>query len=355
MPITRPTVNELAERIRADLYGELYTSGAAPIRGFIWALSVALAGAVWLLYGYAEFVYRQMFPDSADNDGLLRWGSIYGVPYRSATRATGLVRVTGSGAVAIPAGTLLSRPDNALFETTTDAALALVSGSYLADIEVEAQAAGADGNSLTATALTFATPVGGVDTTAVVQAPGLTGGSDDEPLPLYRERVIARIQAPPHGGSAADYKAWALEVPQVTRVWVMPQLLGPGNVTLAFVCDALDPIIPTLEKADEFRAYINERRPVTDGFVVFIPQAQAVPITIQLLVTDTPEVRAAIEAQLRDIFLRDSEYQGLMYPSRISEAISTAAGEFAHVLVSPTAPVQALPNHIHVLGAVTYV
>ena len=66
----------------------------------------------------------------------------------------------------------------------------------------------------------------------------MTGGTDTETDEQLRARILQRIQNPPMGGSAADYVAWALAVPGVTRAWAAPEQ-GIGTITVRFLMDDL--------------------------------------------------------------------------------------------------------------------
>ncbi|MCY0448301.1 phage baseplate protein, partial [Klebsiella pneumoniae] len=52
--------------------------------------------------------------------------------------------------------------------------------------------------------------------------------------------------------------------------------------------------------------------------------------------------------------LRDGVPEGALEPSRISEAISLATGEYSHVLVSPTDKVLIAKGEIGVVGDFTW-
>ncbi len=72
------------------------------------------------------------------------------------------------------------------------------------------------------------------------------------------------------------------------------------------------------------------------------------------LAKDTPEIRAAVIAELNSLFLRDGIPSGTIHLSRISEAISIATGEYAHRLDAPTANIVLGNVELPVLGTVTW-
>ena len=94
-------------------------------------------------------------------------------------------------------------------------------------------------------------------------------------------------------------------------------------------------------------------RPVTAQETVAAPVADPLDFAIALT-PDTAEVRAAVEAELRDLIAREAEPGGTILISHIREAISIAAGETDHVLASPAGNVTAAAGAIVTMGAVTW-
>ncbi|ENK4567780.1 baseplate J/gp47 family protein, partial [Yersinia enterocolitica] len=86
---------------------------------------------------------------------------------------------------------------------------------------------------------------------------------------------------------------------------------------------------------------------------ILAPVAKVVPFHI-CLTPDTPEVRYAVIAELRALFLRDGMPGGTLDHSRISEAISIATGEYKHVLVSPTDDIPLAATELPIVGELTW-
>lgn len=194
----------------------------------------------------------------------------------------------------------------------------------------------------------------GAQSTATVNAPGLSAGTDEETDDRLRARVLERIQQPPHGGAAHDYVTWAKEVAGVTRAWVYPEQLGLGTVQVIFVMDDKEgTIIPDSTEVETVQDYIDAACPVTADVTVTAPVADAIDFTINIS-PNTSIVQQAIQAELEDFFKREAEPGGTLYLSRIREAISTAAGEFAHVLVTPSANIVSSFGDLPVLGNITF-
>lgn len=352
MSFQRPTLTELVDRIQADLVSRLNLTGAVLRRSVVAVFARVLAGAAHVLHGHLDFLSKQLFPDTSEAEFLVRQASLYGLTRTAATFAAGDVVFTGTNGTTIPSGTVLVRSDGT--EYTTDADATISSGTATA--AVTASVAGEVGNADEDTSLTLDAPISGVGPAATVAAGGLEDGVDEESDDALRVRVLERMAAPPHGGSETDYVLWAKEVAGVTRVWVYPQELGPGTVTVRFMTDDLTSNgIPTGGKVTEVQDHLDDERPVTADVTVVAPVAIALNVTIDDLAPNTVAVKTAIEAELRDMLKRDAEPGGTILLSHIREAISIAAGENNSVVTVPSADVTHTTGQIAVLGTITYV
>jgi len=349
MPFARPTLSELIERNKDDLDARLPGADSRLRRSVLGVLATMHAGGLHGLYGLLDHIARQVMPDTAEAEHLQRWATIWGVSRKPATKAAGTVQATGTNGSIIPVGRLLIRGDQVEFITTAEATIA----GGVAALEVEAVNAGAAGATAAGSKLQFVSPVAGVNAITTVDGDGLTGGADEESDASLRGRVLARIRRAPSGGSRADYERWALEVPGVTRAWIYPGWGGAGTVGVTFVMDGRADIIPLPADVDAVEAHLEAERPVTAHLTVFAPTPVALNPEIQLTPNTAP-VRAAVEAELRDLLLREAEPGGIVLLSRLNEAISIAAGETDHVLITPAANVALAANEIAVLGAITW-
>ena len=354
MPFTRPTLTELISRIQSDIESRLPGTDPRLRRAALSVLARTLSGAAHGLYGYLDWLADQILPDTADTDHLDRWASIWGLSRKAATAATGSASFTGTDGAVIPAGATLQRSDGGEFTLDADATVA--AGTLTA--AVTGSVAGTDGNTAAGSSLTLVNPIAGINSTGTVAAGGFTGGTDTETDDELRARLLARLQQPPHGGASFDYVAWALEVSQVTRAWVFPERLGAGTVGVSFVCDDLDPIIPTAAVVAAVQDHLNLVRPVTAQVTAFAPTPVAVNFTLTIE-PNQAAVQAAVEAELRDLLIREAQPDdgagsGTILLSHIQEAISLAAGETDHTLVAPAANVTLNSGEMAVFGAITW-
>ena len=343
MAFERPTIQQIIERVNADLESRLTSAQLRRSNAKVYGR--VLAGASHELHAHIDYVKRQLFFDTAEAEFLDRWASIFGINRTPATKAAGTVAVIFSAApVDVPVGTILQADAGAQYQTT---------GSPAADgsVSVEALVAGAEANLDEGEILAFVSPIAGVESEAT--SLGISGGADQESDEALRERLLERTREKPCGGSAADYVAWAKEIPGVTRAWVY-QGSTAGTVIVRFVCDGLDPIIPDAEMVARVQAHIDEVRPVTAITTVLAPTTKAVNMNIRALTPDTAAVREAIRASLADLFTAEAEPGGTVYISHIRAAISSASGEVDHVLVSPTADQTSDAGQLLVPGTITW-
>lgn len=345
MAFNRPQLTDLVKRLRDDMLSRVDDDEQLLRRADAEVYARVFAGAMHGLYGYADWISRQIIWDQCDDDILDRWASMWlQVPRKPAAAATGVATFVLSVGAVVPAGTVLQAFDGQQYQTSAD--------NTGATAPIVALIAGAAGNRAAGQSLSLVSPIAGVQTQA--GASEISGGSDIESSESLRARLIARVRTPPDGGSATDYVEWALEVPGVTRAWVAPLEQGAGTVVVRFVRDNDVTIIPDAGEVAAVQAYIDSVRPVTAALYVVAPVAD--PIAFQITLTPaTAAVKAAVEAELRDLLVREAAPGVTLLISHIREAISTAAGETDHVLIAPAANVVPATGHMPTFGSIVWV
>lgn len=357
MPFNTPDLPTLAERAETDIEARLPGADARLRRSNLNVLGRLNAGATYGVYGFVEWIFDQMFEDTAENEMLDRRGSVWGITRTAATFATGGVDFTGTNGAQIPAATLLKRSDGV--EYLTDALVTIAAG--VATAQVTAVVAAAAGDAAASAQVSLVSPIAGITSQGAVAAGGLTGGTDAETDASLRSRLIDRIQQPPHGGADFDYCKWALEVAGVTRCWVYAKELGIGTVSVRFMMDdTYSDGIPLAADVTAVQAWIDgaDKRPVTADVTVVAPVAVAINPEISGLAVgageDPATVKLAIEAELKDLLRREAIPGGTILLSHIREAVSIAAGENDHAVVVPAADVVHATGQIAVVGAIVW-
>lgn len=354
MPYSRSTINEIINRIEANIESRMPGSDAKLRNSIINAIVKSVAAEAHGLYGNLDYLSKQLHPYTATDEYLdfhANWWKIY---RNAAVGSIGNVDFIGTDGVVIPAGTTLQRSDATEFKTDVD--VTIVAG--IATVAVTAVVAGQGGNTAAASTLTLSSPITGVTSEATVDANGLTGGTDIETDDALRDRLRERIQRTPQGGAEVDYHKWAKEISGVTRTWVFPQWLGVGTVGVFFVRDDDASSIPDASEVTTVQDYIDSVRPVTADVTLIAPTEAAQAMTIQLSPNDA-DTQTSVEASLKDMLRREANVEdgtgsGEILLSHIREAISIATGEDDHVLVSPVADITPNTGELVTLGAITW-
>lgn len=355
MPFKRPTLKEIDSGIVADIEGRLEGADARLRRAVLSVLARVFAGAIHGLYGFIDWVSRQVFPDTAEKINLNRWAAVWGVARKPAWPAAGTVSILGIEGASVPTGTELQRSDGQLYATDQET---LISGGS-ANAAVTAIDVGTAGNAEGNSLLSLVSPIAGVEAAITIGPEGLAGGTDEESDNSLRRRLLLRIQQPPHGGAKHDYLAWALNAEAhglaVTRAWISPLENGLGTVVLRFVMDDTRPDgIPMAGDITALQTYIDQVRPVTAVVSVYAPVPEPLNLEISGLVPVSAQVQATIEAEIKDLIRREAEPGGTLLISHIREAISIAAGERDHQLLSPLTDVVQPTGKITTFGNVVW-
>ncbi len=352
MPLDRPTLTELRERVLADIAQR--NPGADPLlrASVLNVLGEVLAGAAHEIYGSLDTAVRDLFPDTADAEALLRWGRLQGVDELGAVASTGTATVLGTNGKVIPGGTVLQSGEGVEYYVTVQAVVAAGQATLI----LEATDAGAAGDAAALDVLSFVSPIAGVASTATVDAGGLTGGVDPEGTESYRERVLEAMSKPAQGGNADDWDRWVRDHPtlDVTRWWVTPPPSGMDVVSVAFVLDNLVPITPDAAALTSMQSHLDALRPVGSTVAVGAPALETLDLSITIS-PSTAEVQAAVTAELEDLLRREAAPGTTLLISHIREAISVAAGETDHDVTSPVGDVTpAAAGNLFVLGTITW-
>lgn len=354
MAFERPTLAKIHERITADI--DANTNGQPRLRRSPFGVfATVMSGAMHELYGFQQYRAAQILPDSADEQHFERHASIHGTSQNPDSYAIGFVLATGVDGFVVEQGKKLQRADGVEYKTTEEKTIA----AGQAIIAIIALNPGDDGNANAGAVLNFIETIAGVDNTATVTEDALTNGADIEQLEPWRQRHLDVIQTPPHSGAKHDFIDWAKEVPGVTRAWCYPLENGDGTVTVRFVRDNDENLIPEQTEIEVVYEYIKERMHVTGwlGLSVLAPTPVPLDLTIELH-PDTTAIRSAVEAEIEDLLSRtqpeDGQGKGTIYISKLREAVSIAAGEDNHRITSHNDDISYQLGEMAVKGTFTW-
>ncbi len=308
---------------------------------------------------------RQYFPDTAEEEFIFRHAGIWGVAQRGATKAVGSILIEGVAGTALPSGLQFSASNAVIYETTAVAAIG-AGGTVI--VAAAAVAAGTAGNLESGVQVTVVTPFPEISKATISAA--FVGGADEATPAEIQAATLERIRQPPHGGAAFDYPTWVAEVASVKAVGVIEDWVGRGSVGIVVLMKNDDgtarvPSSAEIEAIQEHLGGVGSQtgtRPVTALVIVVPGVLRTLPITVRLR-PDTVITRAAVtDAWQRFVATIGDEEDtqnaspigAVIEPSRISEAISAAAGEYAHDLILPAARFTLERTEYPVAGPITF-
>ena len=367
MTFAIPTLKDLLQKSRQSFRANLKGSDASIWPNNVYVSAKVIAGMVFELFGFADYIQRQKFAVTADGENLDLHGDEFGIPRKPAGPAKGDIVISAVGALSVAAGAIFQRLDLVQYRALNGGSIADTGDLTIAAIAVSD---GKNSNAAEGAALTIISGVTGTGT-AEVGSGGIVGGVEVEGDEEYRARILFRKRNPPHGGSAADYVLWASNVSGVTRVFVEPLWADVGTVRVFVLMDDLFPAngIPGSPDIDRVADYIETVRPAGASVTVSAPIARPIDITVKGLTPDNSAVREAVMAELADAFHRLSRVAGGA-PSRpnmpflasatsfsaswIWQAVANASGEQRHKITAPIADIALTAGYIATLGEVTF-
>lgn len=321
----------------ADVAYYLPGSGNRPYKSVLTVLITVFAGAVWSLYLFADWILRQLDPNTADEIWLNIWANKLGVPRKSATFATGTVTLTGSGDV--PMGTILQSSDQRRYSTTG-------TGAAGDAIPITAVVAGHSGNIPTPTTLTLVNPIAGVQLAGMSSV--ITGGIDQESLAAWANRIDEQIQQKQQIGDADDYARWAKQShAAIEEAWAYGNTPHLGDITIyCLIAVGADPLT-VLREAD---ATLARTANVCGNRILRTPET--LPIPVRIAGVSAATVRAAITTDITALFAEKRTRGAVLYPEEIERIIANHTNDF--VLLAPTRRTAAAATEILQLAGVTY-
>lgn len=318
-------------------------------RGMFAVIWSAVAPEVRETHDHIAWWARQWMPDSADDEAMiLRHASIWGTDPRPAKKAIGSVTIEGVAGTVLASGLVLASSGSNTYITTAGGTIA-AGGTVI--VTAEAVTAGSAAN--LESGVQLSTVAAYPEISKITVATAFAGGTDDEEPESVQQRYLERIREPPMGGSAADYRAWVGNVASVYAVKVVEDWIGRGSVGLVIALrdDDGTPRVPTELELTAIGNYLGAQssqtgvRPVTARIIPLAAELVSVPASVRLR-PDGVLTRAAVQLAYdrfiatigdEDDTQNESPIGATIEPSRISEAISAADGEYSHDLTVPAA------------------
>lgn len=217
------SVNEILDRIRGDIASRVSEFAQTSQRAIIDVISTTFAGVIFGIYGYAEYIFKQIFPLTAENDYLNLHAEMWGVSRGAKTKARGVVIAeveSGITNLVIPEGIQLVSGDGARYVTMHEA------GQFESKLAILVEAVDPGENSnISSGSLTFTTTVAGVkDQKAELFQGGITQtGSTATGAAIFSGSPGSVINS-----------AW-MQDPVGSTYLSMPCVIGSGGYAAGFV------------------------------------------------------------------------------------------------------------------------
>lgn len=262
----------------------------------------AAAAQIMSLYHYGDYIYRQAFPQTAQESCLDYHGELRGVSRIKASPAEGVLRFSISKALTadltIQAGVVCMTADGVAFETTADGTL--TAGNTSVDIHAQAAEAGIMGNVVAGSIDRMQTAPDGIED--VTNPEAFSGGRDEESDDSYRARILGAYQGLSNGANIAYYRQLALSVEGIDGVQVIPQVNGAGSVGLVVTSDSGS--VPD-EALEELDSLLSDRRELGIQVVVSTPEEVSVAVEASILPASgytLGQAKSAVEEAIRSCF-----------------------------------------------------
>ena len=317
-----PTTAEIRSRIVNFWEQRLSLVEAKPInilqnllKSALFIIATAFAGIFRLIYLYANWIYNQTDPQTADDENkviggtLQNWGGLLKVGDPKPGQAPEYqIDIVGTNGSVLLAGTAYRSASGNIYLLIADIVIALGVATGIIKASVSEDRDNTDYALNIGSELNTVNPFNGIDNPAVVSAEvsAPTNGEDIEDS--YRPRVVSNFRIPPQGGSRVDYKRWPLDAEGVADAFPYVDELEPGvmNIYIEATTDIDPDGIPTQAVLDAAQDAITydpetglERKPATDLSNVFPISILIFDLEVQGLVApDLPDAQSKITIAL---------------------------------------------------------
>lgn len=339
------------------------------------AFALVQAAKLKLYYLHAAFIYKNIFPDTADpasiGGSLSRFGVVkLGRLLLPATAGEYTVDVTGVIGAVIPPNTTFKSLDTStspdkLFVLDTTFTFTATSGQ----IQIRALDLGADAKLEVGDSLQVTQPIADVDSFATVDSVD-TIPIEAETTAEYSQKVIQAYSQEAQGGAKTDYRIWAADAAGEREVY--PYVIESGMIDLyieANPADSLDgfgtptaAIIAEVEEVVEFdpdtTKSLNERgrRPM-GTFQINFEAVNVLPVDVEITTLSDVSFLTAIEDAIVAYLFNIRPYidgadnpndsqKGLLYEADIYGIVRGVLGSQA-TFVSLTVEVDSTPIAIY--------
>lgn len=216
------------------------------VKRFLGRSARALSNNIWGLHNAIENIDADIVPSAKSSDDVLSdWAFTLGLPDGAGGYGR-RVALASSGGVATLTGVLgtayLDGSIAVAEDGTTEVALSgavTIAGTppgfgSVAGAKFVGVTTGVVSNLPVGSKLTWQNPPPGADVSFTLTS-ALTDGADVEDNPTLFARIITRLQTPPRGGVAEDFREWAESASGIVYAYIYGRRQGTGTVDVVVV------------------------------------------------------------------------------------------------------------------------
>ena len=313
----RPTIQQIYDRIRADLESRVTADVPIPRVSMLGIMAIVFSGASHLFYAFLLWLSEQMFVDTSELDGLTRWGNIFNLPRKASDFSTGVAVFTGTPGKTVITGTIFTNGDGYEYETTEDFVIGITTSAAATSVLA--------GEIYNTDDLEFdlSSPDPDIDTIVTTFANNFKDGVDIETPEAWVVRLLQRFQNPPSSGTKADYERWALEVAGIERAECYPAELWAGAGTVGVGVGLIDWSAVAGSALTDVTTYIDEVKPIPAEVTVF--NSNPLPTKYYISLTpNTADMRSSIGTELALLHSQEGYPGSTILLSHIRASIAAA-------------------------------
>lgn len=333
--------NSSEDEIHEKMLGNLQEDIDKSEGGFPWDFTRPTAIEISELKEYVLVeVLKSMFPVTCEESYLLDYHADgRGLVRRESVNATGYVTVTAKAGLVIPLGygfsTEADDEGNTIDFVTTEEVTVDSLGN--AKIPIEAAEGGSASNvGVNTIVLHTGDETGELldEIISVTNEEAVTGGLDEEDDDTLRERIVEydRSHDISYVGNVADYKRWALSVPGVGAVTVIPAKDDSGIIKIILMDQNGVPASKQIQDAvyDYIMRPDSEDRLAPPNAVLEITAPETVVVNISAVVylreAEIGDVQNDLKAALQSYLLNVSSNDSAVRISAINSILGVVSG-----------------------------
>lgn len=270
------TAISILARMQDEFIANTKSGEVSAIEG-TFAFDALSANATEFEKAYAEMslMVEAAFADTSWGEFLTMRASEFGIDRKAATKAIGMLTITGNKGTIVPPGSLFDVDDDTQF--TTDAACTIGEAGTV-DVKITCTTTGKQGNVGTGTVNHIPVSIFGVKSCR--NAEPTYDGYDEESDEALLKRYMIVVRTPATSGNKYHYYNWAMSVDGVGGCRVLPLWNGPGTVKVLVVNSNMQ--TASNEIIRSVADYIETVRPIGADVTVVSPMPKLLNISMSV-------------------------------------------------------------------------